>query len=59
MLKIILNIPLVPSLPENVVVWHYSIDRRFAVETAYALGMDRRSRHIGEQPQLSNGAKGV
>lgn len=55
----ILNIPLVPSLPEDVVVWHYSTNGRFSVKTAYALGMECRNRHMGKKPQSSKGVDGV
>lgn len=32
---IILNIPLVPSLPKDQLVWHYSCHGDFSVKTAY------------------------
>lgn len=57
--EFILNIPLVPFLLENVVMWNYSKDGRFIIKTTYAFGMDCRSRHNGEQPQLSNGEDGI
>lgn len=45
--EIVLQLSLVMSLPEVVVVWHYSKDGQFIVKSAYHIGMDCASQKDG------------
>lgn len=50
----ILNIFIVPSLPMDHMVWHYTSNGRFMVRSCYHLGMDflKRSRGWGRVHQF-------
>lgn len=55
-MEIILNIPLVPSLLDDILVWHYTKDGYFYVKsTYYQLGMNHMDRKEGGRgrPQSS------